>query len=65
MLFDKVLLQTFSTDIWQATTAISANYSAEVILLFSAFWMHNSRLDTDTLTLCYHNNLYGGESRHF
>ena len=31
MLFDKVLLQTLSTDIWRATTTTYADYSAEVI----------------------------------
>ena len=30
MLFDKVLLQTLSTDIWQATTTTYADNSAEV-----------------------------------
>ena len=48
MLFDKVLLQTLSTDIWQATTTTSADYSAEVIFLFLAFGIFNNRLDTDT-----------------
>ena len=61
MLFDKVLSQTFSTDIWQATTAISADYSAEVIFLFSAFGMPGNMIDTDNLTLCGHNNLCRGE----
>ena len=61
MLFDKVLSQTFITDIWQATTTTSADYSAEVIFLFSAFGMPNNRLDTDKLTLSDHNNLCGGE----
>ena len=37
MLFDKVLSQTFSTDIWRATTTTSADYSAEVIFYFLAF----------------------------
>ena len=62
MLFDRMLSQTFSTDIWQATTAISADYSAEVIFLFSAFGMPSNRIDTDNLTLCRHNKLCGGES---
>ena len=62
MLFDRVLLQTFCTDTWQATTTTSADYSAEVI--FSAFRIRSDRLETDNLTLCDHNNLCGGE-RHF
>ena len=62
MLFDKVLSQTFSTDIWQATTAISEDYSAEVIFLFSSFGMPSNRIDTDNLTLCGHNNLCGEKS---
>ena len=33
MLFDEVLLETLSTDIWQATTTTYADYSAEVIFL--------------------------------
>ena len=49
MLFDKVSLQTFSTDIWWATTTTSADYSAEVIFLFLAFGIPDNRLDTDTL----------------
>ena len=57
MLVDKVLSQTFSTDIWQTT----ADYLAEVFL-FSAFAMPSNRTDTDNLTLCGHNNLCGGES---
>ena len=61
MLFDEVLLQTFNTDIWQATAPISAEYSAEVIFLFSAFGIPSNRIDTDNLTLCGHN-LCGGES---
>ena len=32
MLFDEVLSETLSTDIWQATTTTYADYSAEVIL---------------------------------
>ena len=48
MLFDKVLWQTFSTDIWQAATTTSADYSADVIFLFLAFGIPNNRLDTDT-----------------
>ena len=49
MLLDKVLSQTFSTDIWRATTTTSEDYSAEVIFLFLAFGIPDSRLDTDTL----------------
>ena len=48
MLFDKVLLQTLSTDVWRATTTTYADYSAEVIFLFLAFGIFNNRLDTDT-----------------
>ena len=48
MLFDKVLLQTLSTDIWQATPTTYADYSAEVIFFFLAFGIFNNRLDTDT-----------------
>ena len=59
MLFDKMLSQIFSTDIMQATTAISADYSAEVVFLFSAFGLPSNRTDTDNLTLCGHNNLRG------
>ena len=62
MLFDKMLPQTFSTDILRATTTASADYSAEVIFLFSAFGMPNNRLDSDSLTRIDHNNLCGGES---
>ena len=61
MLFYKVLSQTFSTDIWQATTEISADYSVEVIFLFLAFGMPSNSIDTDNLTLCGHDNLCGGE----
>ena len=61
MLFDKVLSQKFDTDIWQATKT-SPDYSAEVILLSSAFGVPNNRVDTDSLTLCDHNNLCRGES---
>ena len=49
MLFDKVLLQTFSTDIWRATTTTSADYSAEVMFFFLAFGIPNNRLYTDIL----------------
>ena len=63
MLFDKMLSQAFITDIWQATTTTSADYSAEVIFLFSAFGMPNNRLDTDNLTLSDHNNLCRGSER--
>ena len=48
MLFDKVLLQTLSTDICRATATTYADYSAEVIFLFLAFGILNNRLDTDT-----------------
>ena len=48
MLFDKVLLQTLSTDIWLATTTTYADYSAKVIFLFLAFGIFNNRLDTNT-----------------
>ena len=48
MLFDKVLLQTLSTDVWRATTKTYADYSAEVIFLFLAIGIFNNRLDTDT-----------------
>ena len=51
MLFDKVLSQTFRTDTWQATAAISADYLAEVIFLFLAFGMPSNRTDTVSLTL--------------
>ena len=60
MLFDKVLAQTFSTDIWQAVTAISAGYSAEVIFLFSAFGMPG--IYTDNPTLRGHSSLCRVES---
>ena len=48
MLFDKVLLQTLSTYIWQATTSTYADYSTEVIFFFLAFGIFSNRLDTDT-----------------
>ena len=48
MLFDKVLSQTFSTDIWRAATTAPADYSVEVIFIFLAFGIPNKRLDTDT-----------------
>ena len=48
MLFDNVLLQALSTDIWRATTTTYADYSAEVIFLYLAFGIFNNRLDTDT-----------------
>ena len=48
MLFDKVLLQTLSTDIWRANTTTYADYLAEVIFLYLAFGVFNNRLDTDT-----------------
>ena len=64
MLFDKVLLQKFNTDIWRATTT-SADYSAGVIFLFSAFGIPNNRIDTDNLTLCDHNNMCGGERPYY
>ena len=51
MLLDKVLSQTFGTDTWQATTAISADYSAEIIFLFPAFGMPSNRINIDNLTL--------------
>ena len=35
MLFDKVLLQALTTDIWRATTTTNADFSAEV---FSFPW---------------------------
>ena len=47
MLFDKVLSQTFSTDSWQATTAISADYSAEVIFCPSTLADTNAMPDTE------------------
>ena len=50
MLFDKVLWQTFSTDIWREKTTTSADYSAEVIFIFLAFGIKpNNRLYTNTL----------------
>ena len=60
MLFDKVLLQTLSTDIWRATTTTCADYSAEVIFSFLVFEIFNNRL-YQHLTLYDHNNLCGGE----
>ena len=48
MVFDKVLLQTLGTDIWQATTTTNADYSADVIFFFLAFGIFNNRLDTNT-----------------
>ena len=48
MLFDNVLLQTLSTDIWWATTTTCSDYSEEVIFLFLAFGTFNNRLDTNT-----------------
>ena len=48
MLFDKVLSQTLSTDIWRATTTTSSDYSAEVNFLFLAFGILNNGLDTGT-----------------
>ena len=48
MLFDKVLSQTFSTDIWRATTTTSADYSAEAISLSLAFGIPDNRLEIDT-----------------
>ena len=33
MLFDKVLLQILSNDVWRATATTYADYSAEVIFL--------------------------------
>ena len=59
MLFDKVLWQTFSTDIWRASKTTSADYLAEVIFLFLAFRIPNNRLDTDTLTLYDHQLDFG------
>ena len=47
MLFDKVLLQTLSNDIWRATTTY-ADCWTEVIFLFLAFGIFNNRLDTNT-----------------
>ena len=48
MLFDQVLSQTLSTDIWRATTTTSSDYSAEVNFLSLAFGILNNGLDTDT-----------------
>ena len=48
MLFDKVLSQTFSTDIWRATTTTFADYSAEAISLSLAFGIPDNRLEIDT-----------------
>ena len=62
MLFDKVLSQTLSTDVWRATTTTYTDYSAEVIFLFSSFGMPSDIIDTDNLTLCGHNNLSVGIS---
>ena len=62
MLFDKVLLQTLSTDIWWATTATYADYSAEVSFLFLAFGIYTiTGYWYRHLTLYDHNNLCGGE----
>ena len=47
MLFDRVLSQTFSTDIWRATTTTTADYSAEVMFLFLVFGIPNNRLNTN------------------
>ena len=54
MLFDKVLSQTLSTDIWRATTATSADYSAEVIFLFLAFGILNKVLSQTLSTDIWH-----------
>ena len=49
MLFEEVLSQAFSSDIWRVTTTTAADYSKEVIFLFLAFGIPDNRLDTDTL----------------
>ena len=50
MLFDKVLLQTLSTDIWQATTTTYADYSAEVIFLFLHLTLYVQRFAEESVS---------------
>ena len=46
---------------YESTAAISADYSAEVSFVSSAFGMPSNMIDSDNLTLCGHNNLCRGE----